>query len=76
MKHLFISYKKSDDGDFADAVANRIEKAGFSTWIDNDKLQGAIKALTAIPGLIAATQDPNEDIQTVAKRALKRIKAS
>ena len=39
MKHIFISYKKPDDGDFADAVANRIEKAGFSPWIDNDKLQ-------------------------------------
>jgi HEAT repeat protein len=39
MKHIFISYKKPEDGDFADLVANRIEKAGFSPWIDNDRLQ-------------------------------------
>ncbi len=39
MKHIFISYKKPEDADFADLVANRIEKAGYSPWIDNDQLE-------------------------------------
>ena len=39
MKHIFVSYKKPEDVDFADSVANRIEKAGFIPWIDNDRLQ-------------------------------------
>src|SRR6266571_3650147 len=37
MDHVFISYKH-DDGDFAEILINRIEKAGFNTWVDNDKL--------------------------------------
>jgi hypothetical protein len=39
MKHIFISYKKPEDGDFADSVVNKIEKACFSPWIDNDRLE-------------------------------------
>ena len=39
MKHVFVSYKKPEDGDFADLVVSRIEKAGYSPWIDNDKLE-------------------------------------
>src|SRR5215831_19481494 len=39
MKHIFISYKKPEDGDFAEMVFSKIEKAGISPWIDNDKLE-------------------------------------
>src|SRR2546430_17494855 len=34
MPHVFICYKH-DDGDFAEIVINRIEKAGFATWVDD-----------------------------------------
>ena len=36
-KHLFISYKH-EDSDFAEVLINRVEKAGFKTWVDSDKL--------------------------------------
>ena len=36
-KHIFISYKH-EDGDFAEVLIYRLEKAGFNTWVDNDKL--------------------------------------
>ena len=36
-KHVFISYKH-EDGDFAEVLINRVEKAGFKTWVDSDKL--------------------------------------
>ena len=36
-KHLFISYKH-EDSDFAEILINRVEKAGFKTWVDSDKL--------------------------------------
>ena len=36
-KHVFISYKR-DEGDFAEVLINRVEKADFKTWVDNDKL--------------------------------------
>jgi isopentenyl diphosphate isomerase/L-lactate dehydrogenase-like FMN-dependent dehydrogenase len=38
MKQVFISYQH-DDGDFADALIQRVQEAGFPTWIDNDQLQ-------------------------------------
>ena len=37
MGHVFISYKH-EDGDFAEVLINRLEKAGFETWADNDRL--------------------------------------
>src|SRR5260370_42505702 len=37
MHHIFISYYH-DDNDFAEGLINRIEKAGFETWVDNDRL--------------------------------------
>ena len=37
MHHIFISYHHGD-GDFAEVLINRIEKAGFETWVDNDRL--------------------------------------
>jgi HEAT repeat protein len=36
-KHVFISYHH-DDGDFAEALINRIKKEGLETWVDNDQL--------------------------------------
>jgi HEAT repeat protein len=38
MRHIFISYHHGD-GDFAEVLINRIEKAGFETWVDNDRLR-------------------------------------
>lgn len=38
MSHVFISYRH-DDGDFAEILKNRIEEAGFVTWIDEEKLR-------------------------------------
>ena len=57
MKHIFVSYKKPEDGDFADLVVNRIEKAGYSPWIDNDKLEA---------GKDWRNDIDNEDIQKMA----------
>jgi len=37
MNHLFISYKH-EDGDFADVLINKLEKEGYSTWVDNDRI--------------------------------------
>ncbi len=37
-KHIFVSFKH-EDGDFAEVLINRLEKAGFNTWVDHDKLQ-------------------------------------
>jgi len=37
MRHIFISYHHGD-GDFAEVLINRIEKAGFETWVDSDRL--------------------------------------
>ncbi len=37
MHHVFISYYH-DDSDFAEVLINRIEKAGFETWVDSDRL--------------------------------------
>ena len=34
MNHLFISYKH-EDGDFADVLISKLEKEGYSTWVDN-----------------------------------------
>ncbi len=36
-KHVFISYKH-EDSDFAEVLIYRVEKAGFQTWVDSDKL--------------------------------------
>lgn len=36
-KHVFISYKH-EDSDFAEILRNRVEKAGFKTWVDTDGL--------------------------------------
>jgi CheY-like chemotaxis protein len=36
-KHIFISYKHEDQ-DFAEVLINRVEKAGFKTWVDHDQL--------------------------------------
>ena len=33
MKHVFISYKR-DDGDFAARLKDKIDAAGFATWMD------------------------------------------
>ena len=38
MKQVFISYQH-DDGDFADVLIQKVQEAGFSTWIDNDQLK-------------------------------------
>lgn len=37
MSHIFISYK-SEDGDFADLLKSKIKDAGFSIWMDTDRL--------------------------------------
>ncbi len=37
MDHVFVSYKH-DDGDFAEVLINRVERAGYKTWVDSDKL--------------------------------------
>src|SRR5947209_5130646 len=37
MRHVFISCKH-DDGDFADILISKLEKAGFETWIDKNHL--------------------------------------
>ena len=39
MRHVFISYHH-DDGDFAENLISRIEKAGFETWVDDARLHG------------------------------------
>src|SRR5581483_1275397 len=36
-KHVFISYKH-DDSDFAENLIIRVQKEGFSTWLDNESL--------------------------------------
>ena len=36
-KHVFISYQH-EDSEFGENLINRVEKAGFTTWIDNDRL--------------------------------------
>jgi tetratricopeptide (TPR) repeat protein len=36
-KHVFISYQH-DDNDFAEALIHRVEKEGFTPWIDQDSL--------------------------------------
>jgi tetratricopeptide (TPR) repeat protein len=36
-KHVFISYKH-DDSEFAENLIHRVEKEGFTTWIDNESL--------------------------------------
>src|SRR6266516_4660765 len=36
-KHIFISYKH-EDSDFAEVLINKLEKAGFKTWVDSDQL--------------------------------------
>ena len=36
-KHIFISYQH-EDGDFAEILINRVEKAGYVAWVDTDKL--------------------------------------
>ncbi len=37
MTHIFISYR-SEDGDFADLVKNKIKDAGFDIRMDNDRI--------------------------------------
>src|SRR2546421_5809397 len=37
-RHIFICYQH-EDSDFAQVLINRIEKAGFDTWIDDNHLQ-------------------------------------
>ncbi len=37
MSHIFISYK-SEDGDFADVLISKLEREGYSTWVDNDRI--------------------------------------
>src|SRR5436309_3404779 len=36
--HIFISYRHETDSDFAEILIHNIEKAGFDTWVDTDKL--------------------------------------
>jgi tetratricopeptide (TPR) repeat protein len=36
-KHVFISYQH-DDGEFAENLIHAVEKNGFKTWIDSDRL--------------------------------------
>lgn len=36
-KHVFVSHKH-EDTDFAQVLVNKIEKAGFKTWVDHDQL--------------------------------------
>ncbi len=65
MACVFISYSKAD-GDFAENLKSRVEKAGFDTWMYEDKLRAgddwreeidqAIReafALVWVPGKIA-----------------------
>ena len=46
-KHVFISFKH-EDGDFAENLIHRVEKAGFKTWIDSDKLNAGVDWRTEI----------------------------
>jgi len=38
MSHVFISYNRKADGDFADLLVSRLQSEGLSTWVDNDML--------------------------------------
>jgi HEAT repeat protein len=38
MSHIFISYNQ-DDADFAAVLMMHLEKAGFDTWLDKDRLR-------------------------------------
>ena len=38
MGHIFISYKREEDSDFADVLINRLQGEGFTTWVDNDRI--------------------------------------
>lgn len=53
MQHIFISYHHGD-GDFAEILINRIEKAGFETWVDNDRLHAGEDWRTEIDQAIKA----------------------
>lgn len=37
-KHLFVSYHHADS-DFAENLIHRVEKTGFKTWMDSDRLR-------------------------------------
>ncbi|GAC1655294.1 MAG: hypothetical protein NVS4B12_27680 [Ktedonobacteraceae bacterium] len=37
-RHIFICYQH-EDSDFAEVLINRVEKAGFDTWIDDNQLR-------------------------------------
>lgn len=37
MNHIFVSYQHGD-GDFADVLMNKLEKEGYSIWVDNEKI--------------------------------------
>jgi TIR domain len=38
LSHVFISYNRKADGDFADLLVSKLQSEGFSTWVDNDML--------------------------------------
>lgn len=57
MPHVFISYK-TEDLDFADNVRSRLEKEGFSVWIDSE---------------IAAGEEWRNAIDTAIKKSLALI---
>ncbi len=54
-------------------LINAVSDSDFAVRINSIKALGAIKAVTATQILVEVTQDPNENIQKVAKGALKRI---
>ena len=40
-KHVFLSHSKTD-GDFAELMKFRLEREGFTAWIDNDRLDPGV----------------------------------
>ena len=53
--HVFLSHSKHD-GDFAELTKLRLEKEGFSAWIDNDRLEPGVDWRQEIDDSIKASR--------------------
>lgn len=40
MGHIFVSYNHHGDGDFADVLRGRLEREGFTVWMDDELKAG------------------------------------